>query len=182
MTFELPTPPKNGRIDKYEEEFKILKVSNFSEIDLFETFMLRIFKDCQVYLNKELGVSFPYIMPLTFFYNKEEYIKRLKELDLFFGRTRPYTKALTVNLGTGANIYISIQDHFKGDFVVNLCVSFIEELLHITDPTKSEIQIHDTVCSMLEGFLEVKLPENIKNERLRYTRYVLRESSAATQN
>lgn len=107
---------------------------------------------------------------LTFFYNKNEYIKRLKDLDLFFGRTRPYTKALTFNIGSGANIYISIRDHFKGDFVVNLCASFIEELIHLTDTIKSETQIHNTVCSILEGFLEVKLPENTKNERLRYSK------------
>ena len=173
MTFELPSPPKNGRIDKYEDEFRILfkklKTSNFSEVELFEDFILRIFKDCRVYLKNELGASFPDIQ-LTFFYNKDEYIKRLKELDLSFGRTRLYTMAQTFNLGAGYNIYISIQDHFKGDFVVNLCVSFIEELIHIIDHKKSEMQIHDTVCSMLEGFLEVKLSEEIKNERLRYSK------------
>lgn len=173
MTFELPTPPKDGRIDKYEERFKVLfeklKAYNFSEIEQFEAFMLRIFKDCEAYLKKELGASFPN-MQLTFFYNKDEYIKQLKKLDLIFGRPRPYTKAITFNLGTGANIYINVQDHFKGDFVVNLCVSFIEELVHIIDPAKSETQIHDIVCSMLEGFLEVKLPESVKDERLRYSK------------
>lgn len=172
MSFELPTPPKNGRIDRYEGEFKIifekLKASNFSEIEPFEAFMFRILKDCEIYLGKELGANFP-SMQLTYYYNKDEYIKMSKKLDLIFG-TRPYTIAQAFNLGSGVNIIISIQDCLKGNFVANLCISFIEELIHIMDSTKSELQIHDIVCSMLEGFLEVKIPENIKNERLRYSK------------
>jgi len=173
LAFELPTLPKGGRIDKYQEEFKILleksSSSNFSELEQFETFILRIFKDCKVYLSKKLGASFPDIL-LTFFYNKDEYSKRLSDLDMFFGQSRPYTNTITFNLGTGVNIYINIQDHLEGDLIVNLCSSFIEELIHIIDPTKSETQIHNTVCFMLEGFLEMKLSESIKNERLRYSK------------
>jgi hypothetical protein len=176
LTDELQFPPKNGRIDKYSKKFaeilkKIKNVPNSSGQTQFEIFMCQIFRDCKIYLNKELGVSFPNIL-LIFIYNEDEYAELVKKLNSITGK-RPYSKAILFGSRREPKIYINVQDHRNGkpiNFIINLCVSFIEELVHIIDLSKSEQQIHDLVCSMLEGFLETKLPENVKQARLRYAK------------
>ena len=77
---------------------------------------------------------------------------------------------MVVRANEEINVYINVMDHWSDtsvDFLINLCSSFIEELVHVTYPTRSETQIQDIVSSMLEGFIEVKLPDEVKEARLK---------------
>lgn len=135
--------------------------------------MYQILRDCQIYLNKKLEARFPNIK-LTFYYNESDFIELERKLDSIFGRT-PNTRAIEYKLGDDYAIALNIQNHLirnKENFIVNLCESYIEELVHIIENEKSETQIHDLVCSMLEGFLETRLPEEVKSERLRIAKKI----------
>jgi hypothetical protein len=171
-------PPKNGRIDKYSQEctIRLKEIMMSSNKDKLDEFMLYIFKDCKMYLQRELGVCFPSIC-ITF-YNKEKYMKLYEELNLICG-VRPYTGATTYNLGNGWNIGINVQEYYSNtpvDFTINLCVSYIEELTHIIYPTKSELEVHDLLCDLIDDFLEMKLPEEVKKARLNYAKKCIERS------
>ena len=56
-------------------------------------------------------------------------------------------------------------------------MDYMEELIHASDPTnsktqihdaKNETQIHDVLCLSIEGFLEIKLPDSLKQYRIEY--------------
>ena len=168
--FNLGELPKNGRLDNYLKECsEIIKEQDISKL---EQFMLKIFDDCKKYLKEEIGLNFPY-MELVIIYKKEEYAELLKKLDETLG-VKPYTKAVCVRTKGMSRIYIDFLSHFKGteiDFIANLSVSFLEELVHsAVYPNKSETDVHELVCSAVEGFLEVRLPDTVKEERLKYAR------------
>lgn len=171
--------PQNGRLDKYLKGFlpilrhlencsKPLKQTDTENLELF---MCRVFDDCMVFLKRALGVAFPNIT-LTIIYKAEEYADLCKALNKMFG-PKPYSKAVIVGSGSGATIYIDFEGHFKRkpiDFIANICVSYLEELVHSAHPKKSETEIQELVCSVVEGFLEIKLPDKVKKERLRQAR------------
>jgi hypothetical protein len=169
------SPPKNGRIFRYANEFRSLRRDTESPHfkKVFEDFMSRLFRDCQVYLNGKLGACFPDIR-LTFYYNTSDFLELEKKLDLIFGVT-PHRQAVVYKLAGEIHIGIDVHDHLIGNeesFVANLCTSYIEELVHIIEPRKSEVDIHEIVCSMIEGFHEMPLTEEIKKERLRIAKEI----------
>jgi hypothetical protein len=131
--------------------------------------MIKVLNDCLKYLREQFKLNFPN-MKLQIIYNQKEYAELLKKLDNVFG-PRPYTKAVCVACKDASWFYIDFLAHFKGnpsEFIVNLCLSYIEELVHSANPSKSETQIHEITCSASEGFLEMKLPDSLKEDRLKY--------------
>jgi hypothetical protein len=164
--------PKNGRIDNYLKEYS--EIMTVIDIPKLEQFMFKVFNECKAYLKEQFNLNFPN-MQLVIIYKKEEYAELLKKLDEKFG-TRPYTKAVCVVSKDMSWIYIDFLSHFQGsqkDFIANLSVSFIEELVHSgVYPNKSETDVHELVCSGIEGFLEVELPDAVKEARLRYARKI----------
>jgi hypothetical protein len=119
-------------------------------------------------LDKEQKFTFPEIK-LTYYYRQEEYDDLIRRLGESFGK-KPCRRAMVVRTNEGINIYINVMDHWSDtsiDFLINLSSSFIEELVHIIYPMRSETQIQDIVCTMLEGFIEVKLPDEVKEARLK---------------
>lgn len=176
--FTIEKPSKNGRLDEYLKEFLMIlkhlkecsKPLKQEDAVSFEHFMCKVFEDCINYLKKVLGVAFPNV-GVVIYYKPKEYAEFLKKLDEMSGRPKPYRKATIVGKGSKAVMHIDFQRHFKNkkpiDFIANLSVTYLEELVHYTDPRKSEMEIHELVCSVVEGFLEIKLPDNVKQERLK---------------
>lgn len=120
------------------------------------------------YLKKVLRVAFPNV-GVVIYYKPKEYAEFLKKLDEML-ELKPYRKATIVGYGSKAVIHIDFQRHLPTkptDFIISLSVSYLEELVHYTNPSKSETEIHKLVCSLVEGFLEIKLPDNAKQERLK---------------
>lgn len=169
QAFEIGGYPKNGRLAKYERALSILLKTQDNEgiIALSQ----KIFSDCMEYLETTLNVSFPNLVLNLI--NHKEYTELCNGLDKSFG-VKPRTKAIIVGSGNSiANVHIDFESHFKGkpsEFIVNLCISYVEELIHSANPLKSETQIHEVVCSAIEGFIEIKLPDCVKEERLNYAK------------
>jgi hypothetical protein len=135
------------------------------------TFMNTIFRDAEIYLKKELGVIFPNFW-LYYFSQQYEYDDLIKSLDGILGK-KPYTKAMVVSSPNGIEVYVNLLDHRgnkPADFIVNLCTTFIEELIHIAFPMITETQVHDIVCAMVEGFIEINLPDDVKEWRLKHSK------------
>jgi hypothetical protein len=169
QVFAIEEYPKDGRLAKYEKELLILlKAQDNEEIIAFSQ---RIFSDCMEYLKTTLNASFPNLVLNLI--NHKEYTELCDRLDTLLGAI-PRTKAFILCSGPIAYVCIDFQSHFKKgkpiEFVVNLCTSYIEELIHSANPLKSETQIHGVVCSAIEGFLEIKLPNCVKEERLKYAK------------
>jgi len=164
--------PKSGRIDNYLKELSKTITEQGIDIPRLEQFMFKVFNDCKTYLKEKFNLDFPN-MQLTIIYKKEEYVELWKKYDKIFG-TRPMRKAFCVVSKNISWIYIDFLSHFQGsqkNFIANLSVNFIEELVHSSVyPNKSETDVHELVCSAVEGFLEVKLPDAFKEARLRYAR------------
>jgi len=166
--FEIGEYPKDGRLAKYERELLIILKAQDKEGII--TFSQRIFSDCMEYLKTTLNISFPNLVLNLI--NHKEYTELFDRLDMLFGFI-PRTKAIIFRLGSIVNVCIDFDSHFKGkpsQFIANLCVSYIEELIHSANPLKSETQIQEVVCSAIEGFLEIKLPDCVKEERLKYAK------------
>ena len=166
--FTLGRIPKNGRLDKYDKELSALL--DDKDAQKLEAFTFKLFSDSMDYLRKGSNVRFPNIT-LKIIYKKEEFDELCRKLDQVI--PKPRTKAITVICGSQAFIYIDFQSHFKGapiDFITNLSISYLEELVHVVNPNKSETEIQELVCSVIEGFLEIKLPDEVKQERLKQAR------------
>ena len=167
--FTLEKIPKNGRLDNYLKE--CLMILEQKDVVGLERFLQKIFEDCISYLKEVLRVAFPYV-GVVIYYKPKEYAEFLKKLDEMLG-PKPYTRAVIVGYGSKAVIHIDFQGHSPTkpiDFIVKLSTSYVEELVHYTYPSKSETEIHELVCSVVEGFLEIKLPDNFKQERLKRAR------------
>ncbi len=162
-TIEIPSPPKGGRIEKYLDKFQ-----NFDTPDQLVTFMGTVFTDTLEYLDREQKFTFPEIK-VSYYYRQEEWDDLIRKLEECFGK-KPDRRAVVVRTSEGFNVHINVLDHWSDtsvDFLINLCGSFIEELVHVIYPMRSETQIQDIVCMMLEGFIEVKLPDEVKEVRLK---------------
>lgn len=163
--------PKNGRLEKYEKELlKLLEKKDLKDSEAITNFMGKILLDCMEYLRNTLHASFPDIK-LTVIFNEREYDELLDKLDRLFG-PRPRRKAVIVGVGhSNAEIFVCFPNHFKNktiDFIANLSVSYLEELVHSIYPEKGETGIHEILCSAIEGFLEMRLPESVRKARLEY--------------
>jgi hypothetical protein len=168
---EISEYPKDGRLAKYEKELLVLFKAEDNEGIL--AFSERVFSECIEYLKTTMNLSFPNLVLELL--NHKDFTELCDKLDAKFGAI-PRGGAIIVGYGFGLppHICIDFQRHFVSDkpidFIANLCLSYIEELIHSADPTKSETQIQEAVISASEGFLEIKLPDSVKQARLKYAK------------
>ena len=176
--FELEEYPQDGRLAKYEKELiHLLKIKdNEGIIDFSE----RIFwKDCKSYLESSFKLKIPKLFLNLL--NHRAYTDLCGKLDWLI-EGKPRTNAIIYGNKSGGppNISIDFEKHFSFfestgkpiNFLINLIVSYIEELIHSADISKSETDIHQITCDAFEGFAEVKLTDEIKKNRLNYSKKV----------
>lgn len=168
--FVITDYPNNGRLAKFEKELLILEKEQ--NIEGIQGFSKKLFDECTEYLKSTYNFRFPNLF-LTFLTHKE-FSELADKLDAMLGAI-PRHRAITVfKAYSFPNIYIDLQSHFEDyrpiESIVSLCMDYIEELIHTSDQTKNETQIHDVVCLAIEGFLEIKLPDSLKQYRIEYAK------------
>lgn len=175
--FELSEYPANGRLATYEKE--LIKLLKSKDKDGIITFSKKVFEDCVKYLK----TSFDFQIPNLYLnlMNHKDYTKLCDDLDLLLGK-RPKTLAILVGdySGNPPTVYVDFEKTFSFfkktgkpiNFLINLIASYLEELVHSNDTSKSEIEIHDILCDVFEGFTEVKLTKEVKEHRLNYARKI----------
>jgi len=172
--FELSEYRKDGRIAKYAKELiTLIKANNKDGIIVLSN---RIFTDCANYLISSFNLKIPELHLNLL--NHESYTKLFDKWDSLLGKIpRRYAFIVGDRFGSPPEIYVDFEAIFNStgqpiNFLINLIACYVEELVHSADPSKSETEIHQTVCDALEGFAEVKLTEEIKKNRLEYAEEV----------
>jgi hypothetical protein len=175
--FKLGEYPKNGRLAKYEKQ--LIALLNVNDNDGIVVFSNTIFQDCVNYLVASHNLKIPELYLNLM--NHKDYTNLCNNLDLLLGKI-PRTLAIYVGntLGFSPEVCVDFETTFSFftstkmpiNFLINLIVSYIEELVHAANPYKSETEIHQTTCEAIEGFTEVKLSEDIKKKRLEYAKLV----------
>lgn len=174
--FELGEYPKNGRLSIYEKELiKLIETKNNDEILSFSE---KVFADCINYLKTSFNLEIPNLYLNLM--NHEDYTELCDRLDLLLGKI-PRTNAIIVyRFGRTPEVCVDFEKNFSFflstgkpiNFLVNLIASYLEELIHSNDFSKSETEIHQIVCNAFEDFTEVKLTEEIKKQRFEYAKKV----------
>ena len=168
--FEIADYPKNGRVDEYQKELFLLeKAQNMEKMLVFAN---RLFDDCSEYLKKTYNLQLP--KAHLYLVNHKVFSEKADKIDAMCGAI-PRHRAMTVfTRFSPPKIYIDFQSHIEGhqpvESVVSLCMDYIEELIHTSDPTKNEIQIHNDVCLAIEDFLKIKIPDSLKQYRIEYAK------------
>jgi len=175
--FQLGEYPQDGRLAKYEKE--LIKLIEAKDDDGIIVISERIFTDCIHYLKTSFKLKIPNLYLNLM--NHRDYAKLCDSLDLLLGEI-PRTNAIIVGnkLGTPPEVCIDFEKHYSFflstgkpiNFVINLIARYIEELIHSVDFSKSETEIQKIACDAFEGFAEVKLTEEIKEQRLNYAKKV----------
>lgn len=174
--FELGEYPQDSCLAKYEKELiKLLELEDNSGIVVFSN---KIFKDCVNYLEKSFNLKIPNLYLNLM--NHRAYTELCDKMDLLLGKIPRNTAIIYGNkLGDPPEICVDFEKHsiffLTGqpiNFLVNLIADYLEELIHSADSSKSETEIHQTVCDAFEGFTKVKLTDEIKKNRLDYSEKV----------
>jgi len=172
---ELGEDPKDGRLAKYEKELiKLIKANDNKGIIAFSS---RLFSDCIHYLTTSFKLKIP-ILHLNLM-TPSDYTKLCDILESSSGK-RPRTDAIIVHNKSGVppEVCVDFEHHFSYfnstgkpvNFLINLIASYMEELVHSSDLSKSETEINSLLCDAIEGFTETKLADAVKEERLKHAK------------
>ncbi len=174
--FEPRVYPKDGRMSKYEAQLlKLMKKHDREEILQFSR---DIFRDCGQYLTRSFELKIP---PLYLnLMNHAEYTKQCDLLDLLLGRSLRTDAMILYKEGSPPEICVDFETVFSYftstkkpmNFVANLTANYIEQLVHSAYPSKSEMDVHELVCYAIEGFTEIELTLEMKEERAKYAQKV----------
>lgn len=132
----------------------------------------KLFQDCFAFVKKESGAN--YVTPLTMVL-----VKNQAELDVIKKRIGMFahqkekpkypSRALIVWNKFNAKIFVNIGFFFellknKGyqSFIITLTDNYLHELVHYFYRSKTEQEVHDTQCKLLESFLGIILPTEAK--------------------
>lgn len=167
-----------GKIDKISEKSKfsqyikdIKKLSKYREKDdKFERYIKKIFRDSVAFLKKS-GIDLP-TNKIFLIFKTTQYLELEKKQT-----TKTIAKEITKEPSTAfviqsnfcnimyVNVGFLLDNLDKGypSFVLNLVNVYFHELLHSAYSDKSEEEIFDLECELLEEFLEIELPVEFKN-------------------
>ena len=165
-----------GKIDKIPEESRFnIYLKEMKELfkdfdaDKFEDFLKNVFHDCAGFLTTS-GLHIP-TTKVMLIYKPDQYVE-LETKCALTSISREIAKgpstAFVIRSGLLNTIYVNIGFLFESigngypSFILNLVNAYIHEFLHIAFPDKSEQEIHDLECEIVENFLEVKLPDEFK--------------------
>lgn len=168
-TFKIDKVPKGSRLEKYLNELP--KVFKDQKDEIF-SYLKGMFVECLEFSTQNAGFSCLPQITLKFVQNHEEF-KKLEQAESQGAATKEESKLQATALAVGnrfaVRIYMDLE-HFSdllkhgwATFVLNIVEMYFHEILHVTFPKKFEQEIHDLQCPLIEQFLGIPLPEEIKN-------------------
>ena len=140
--------------------------------DELEPFMFAVFKDCSSFLLVKLKPAFFPTIHIKIVYQTEKY-RQLEIDEAKKGVEKEVPKipstAFTIGNKFSQRLYVDAESlvkllhHGYPTFILNLSTAFIHEILHcFYSNEKTEQEIHDMQCPLIEEFLGIALPEEIK--------------------
>jgi hypothetical protein len=169
--------PKDCRLRYSEQLLDIFKSKNYKED--FDIFPNQLFNDCFDFVKNELKTDKHPSIWVEFVDTHVEYERLEKEANQFAyqkEKSRIPTLAFALTHTLGNTIYIDYETVFgflkRGDFdgsVFNLVSALIHEILHcFYRDSKSEQEIRDLQYVILEKFLGLSLPDEMKKAKVDY--------------
>lgn len=167
--FKLEKIPEGSKLWEYNQHFSSMIQK---EKDISPKFLFQIFENCWNFISDYLNISHPTIK-LKLIWSHEKY-RRIEQQRSEGARqvevAKTPSKAFHVGNRIENDVFIDME-HYVGlvrfgsiTFLVNMVETFCHEILHcIFYEEKSEQEIYDMQCSMIEVFLGIELPQNIKN-------------------
>jgi hypothetical protein len=171
ITFDIP---EDSRLRKYFNQ--IVSIFEGKSDQDFIGFRDQLFHDAFAFVKSELGNSCYPLITVEFVYIEKEYERLEKQMsELIPEREKPTTQTLgfAITSEFGNKVYINFEpllDLLKinyGAFIFNLINTLIHEILHcFFINSKNEQEIHDLQYIILEKFLGVNLPDEMKKSKI----------------
>ena len=132
----------------------------------------KLFQDCFEFVKKESGANNVAPLEIALVKNQAELDAIEKRINMFaHQKEKPKypSRALIVWNKFNAKIFVNIGFFFellknKGyqSFIITLADNYLHELVHYFYRSKTEQEVHDTQCKLLESFLGIILPTEAK--------------------
>jgi hypothetical protein len=167
--FHLDELPKGSRIEQLCNE---LRQTGIKDLDKVEAFLFKLFRSCYSYISEIGKPVFSPRIELKLIYQTELYHKMEKEKEqtsIIEEPSKSESYAFHVGNASRAQIFIdagklfSLLKYGYPTFVLNFVMTFFHEILHSSFLyLKNEQEIFDIECSLVEKFLGIELPEEVK--------------------
>ena len=168
--------PENCRLRDYHNQFvDILKNAQNNEDSI--KFRDQLFNDSFMFIRSELKTDYYPLIVVDFVPTQAEYERLEKQSNsIAYQKEKPaiQTRGFSITSSVGNRIYINFEAHTKillthkniYAFIFNLVSTLVHEILHcFFSSSKNEQEIHDLQNRMLESFLGVTLPNEIKKTK-----------------
>lgn len=145
-----------------------------------DRFVQELMLDCKTFIEQEEKVTIPAFSFRVC--NDDDYRELLRQ---WAARQDAYgTTGITIGQGNNRIVGINVSKLLpllqgknpRMDFICNLTLPIIEELVHLINPTLTEAQVNVIVNDWVERFLGIEIPPEIKE---RFAR-IVRENEAAS--
>jgi hypothetical protein len=166
--------PKNCKLRQYSEQLMSISRNTEFEED-FVNFRDQLFHDCFAFVRSELKTSMYPIITVDFVPTQAEYESLEKRAGQYVPqRQKPKipTLGFTITSSSGNRICINFEPLLKlletnsSVFIFNLVSTLIHEILHcFFRGSKDEQETYNLQCQMLERFLGVTLPTEMKETK-----------------
>jgi len=165
--------PKGSRIEKLSNEIRQFVIT---DIENLQTFLLKLFEDCYKFVFENIEPIFSPQIEISLIYQTELYQKIEKEKEKKSICKEP-AKRKTTAFHVGNNfkgqifvnvdkLLISLLEYGYPTIILNFVMTYFHEILHCCYLNlKTEQEIFEIECSLVEKYLGIQLPEKRKNLR-----------------
>jgi hypothetical protein len=164
---------KGSKLPKYEQELKAtLQVGGGNQLNELVGFSRSLFQDCLTFVKFQTKSVNALPVTLELVRNQGEFNIIEKRIAEFAHRgEKPKYPPLALILWSelGGTVFVNfgffynlLRNNDCQTFIITLTDNYLHELVHYFYKCKTEQEVHDTQCTLLETFLGVTLPIEAK--------------------
>jgi hypothetical protein len=161
---------EGSKLPKYEQ--KLLQILKNRDAKGLNAYTRKLFQDCFAFVKQESGAKNVTPLAMEFVKNQAELDAIGKRISMFaHQREKPKYPSLSLIVWNKFNAKIFVNMGFfyellknKGcqSFIITLTDNYLHELVHYFYRPKTEQEVHNTQCELLESFLGITLPIEAK--------------------
>ena len=166
--FKIDKVPEGSRLETYLRELPKVFKGDKQEV---LSYLNKMFVECLKFSEQEMRFNYLPQMTLMLVTDHEEF-KKLEQVESQKAKSKEESRlqatAFTVGNKFAVRIYVDLESfinmlkHGWATFVFNVVETHFHEILHAAYPQKFEQEIHDLQCPLIERFLGIPLPEEIR--------------------
>lgn len=168
-SFNLDKLPEGSRIEKITMELKQFLIS---DIDNLQNFLFKLFNDCHKFIFENTQPVFSPQIELTLIYQPKLYHKIEKEKakkSMLIEPAKGETTAFHIGNSRKGQIFVNtdrlltLLQYGYPTFILNFVMTYFHEILHCCYLNlKTEQEIFNIECSLVEKYLGIHIPEERK--------------------